>query len=58
MCQSQPAPSTKVQDFSTNQDFQTGDRIASLHESGAAGSPVLEAPAPYQSSAPPSIDTI
>ena len=33
MCQSQRAPCTKVHDFSTNHDFQTGDRIASLHAS-------------------------
>jgi hypothetical protein len=31
MCQSPRVPSMKVPDFSTNRDFRTGDRIASLH---------------------------
>ncbi len=32
MCQSGRVPSTKAPDFSAIRDFQTGDRIASLHE--------------------------
>ncbi len=31
ICQCRPAPSTKAIDFSTNGDFQAGDRIRSLH---------------------------